>query len=842
MYLNPANPRKSFAWGGGVLVRIGWRLALLSLYLSSVNAVAAETNSNSLQDLGFSGPMLCYRVALRAASKKLNLVLREEAGGYHGNDQDILFARSLVLMAQSLGDSWLALVGFHYWGNIELYQAKYPSALQHSKAAFSCLAPGLDIDHPSTMDFAALAKIDAKNAAALQLDEIAIIYTNWQKFDSALEYAKAAIALLKQETPGNPALLANATDLCGTAQEQQGHWDQALTAYESARDLLETTLAKLASSTDRIAALDTKLVLADTLRSIGYIKLEHSEHKDPPEALADFQKSLSISEEISTPYEITEGKLALATYYYETGQARQALDWADGAAALARPDAPGNNVDTLWKALSIEGNCLIALQQPAKAEEVLRRAVDVIEGMRQEAGSDRSSKSSFYDSISWFFAEKVGPYLALAQLLADEHRAAEALAYAESSRQRALLDTLVQPATSDAKPQTLPRLNEAELVDRLNQLVPDRDTAIIEYLLGANRGYAFVLTRPGTNLRLKLETVPLAYPEDSQSNSTDNPLQKLDHILDRFRDQVEKSYAGYPRQQADLLFNSLVAPVIPKIEGKTKLVLIPAGKLWDLPFQALPALKRPEHQYLIQDLAISYAPSLMVLYDLRNKYRRTLPDKKWLLAMGNPKAENAGANRVDIGETAAIIEQLQDLLGSNHVQGYTGSAATKARFSAEAGADPVLFLATHAFLNGEDPLSSYFALAPEPNQPDSDRLTASEILSVKLPDRMALLFACDTERGRIVQGEGEIGLAWAFLYGGCPTTLVSQWPVELRATAKLSALFMAGLKEQLNASPEPRFSVSDLLRKAELQLLDCDDFNHPFYWAGFVLLGDDEWR
>jgi CHAT domain-containing protein len=161
---------------------------------------------------------------------------------------------------------------------------------------------------------------------------------------------------------------------------------------------------------------------------------------------------------------------------------------------------------------------------------------------------------------------------------------------------------------------------------------------------------------------------------------------------------------------------------------------------------------------------------------------------------------------------------------------------------AEARAKPVLFLATHAFLDGEDPLSSYFLLSPAPNQPGSERLTVSEILSMDLANRMAILFACDTERGRIVQGEGEIGLAWAFLHEGCLATLVSQWPVELRATAKLSGLFMRDLKQALDRPGETDFSISEVLRKAQLQLLNTDEFNHPFYWSGMVLVGDPYWR
>jgi CHAT domain-containing protein len=819
--------------------RRGVSTSIVFLLLLASIAVAQQ-NSSQLLDAGFTTPMFEYRLALRSACHKLNVALREEAGGYHGNGQDLLFAQAMVSIGQLLDDSWLTLVGFHYWGNIELYQAKYPAALEHSKAALRCLAPQFDIDHPATIDFAKLSQIDFKNAAALQFDEIAVIFTNWQKFDSAAEYARAAIKLLRLEKPGNDALLANATDLCATALEQQGRWTEALHGYEDARDVLVATLAKLSPS-DRIAASDTKLVLADTWRSIGYLKLEHLQRSDRPEALTDFRESLRLAEELRTPYEVTEGKLALAIYFYETGDLDQSLSWASAAAALADPSAQGNNADTLWKALSIQGKCLIGLQRFEQAETVLRQAVDVIEGMRKEAGIDRSSASSFYDSIAWFFAEKTGAYVALAQLFADQNRNLEALRYTELSRQRALLDALAKTGSVDETAQPSFVRNEIGAAG-LSELIPDENTAIVEYLLGADRGYAFVLKRSKSPLPVTITAVPLTYPKVVQSSSLSSSLQSLDALVDHFRNQIEKSYAAYPKEQAEALFNCLIAPIVPDIANERAVVFVPAGKLWELPFQALPAIDKEKHRYLIEDFAVSYAPSLAVLSHLRAVPRPAL-SRSWMLAIGQPTIkQDEPENFKEITGTGEIVQDLATLFGSDVVKSYTGAEATKANFMAEAPSKPVIFLATHAFLDGEDPLSSYFLLSPMPSQPGSERLTTSEILSMGLASRMALLFACDTERGRIVQGEGEIGLAWAFLHGGCLATLVSQWPVELRATAKLSYFFMSDLKRELDTSSETAFSISELLRDAQLRLLNTDEFNHPFYWAGMVLVGDPNWR
>jgi len=604
--------------------------------------------------------------------------------------------------------------------------------------------------------------------------------------------------------------------------------------------LLVATLAKLSPS-DRISASDAKLVLADTLRSIGYIKLEHPERPGRTEAQTDFRESLRLSEELSTPYEITEGKLALAIYFYEMGDPDQALSWASAAADLAAPSAAGNNSDTLWKALSIEGKCLVGLHQFEKAEAALRKAVGVIEGMRKEAGTDRRPDSTLYDSIAWFFAEKTGAYVTLAQLLADEDRTLEALTYTELSRQRALLDALAITASGGQTDQPSLQSGATGIAGRLEKLIPDQRTVIVEYLLGTDRGYAFVLKRASSKVPVTVKAISLTYPRSSSSSLT-SPIQSLDGTIDSFRNQIEKSYAAYPKEQAKALFNSLIAPVVPDIQNEDTLVIVPAGKLWELPFQALPAIDGPKHRYLIEDLAISYTPSLAVLDHLRSVPVQPL-SQDWMLAMGDPSIKHGNErNSADISGTGEIIRQAESLFGSKAVSSFTGDEATKARFLAEAPAKPVVFLATHAFLDGEDPLSSHFLLSPISTQPGSERLTVSELLSMKLANRMALLFACDTERGRIVQGEGEIGLAWAFLHGGCLATLVSQWPVELQATAKLSGFFMQDLKQELDKPGAASFSISELLRRAQLQLLNSDQFSHPFYWAGIVLVGNPEWQ
>jgi len=81
----------------------------------------------------------------------------------------------------------------------------------------------------------------------------------------------------------------------------------------------------------------------------------------------------------------------------------------------------------------------------------------------------------------------------------------------------------------------------------------------------------------------------------------------------------------------------------------------------------------------------------------------------------------------------------------------------------------------------------------------------------------------------VFPGEGVIGLSWAFLSAGCPTTVVSQWKTDSRS----SSLLMIEFHRQLKSGK----SIAEALRQAELKLLNTARYRHPFYWAPFIVVG-----
>ena len=99
---------------------------------------------------------------------------------------------------------------------------------------------------------------------------------------------------------------------------------------------------------------------------------------------------------------------------------------------------------------------------------------------------------------------------------------------------------------------------------------------------------------------------------------------------------------------------------------------------------------------------------------------------------------------------------------------------------------------------------------------------------------LVVLSSCETARGSIRRGEGVVGMAWAFLSAGARSTVVSQWKVDSTATASLMVDFYGNM---FRNKARTRMTRSESLRQASLKLMKDNRYRHPFYWAGFIVIG-----
>jgi CHAT domain-containing protein len=76
-----------------------------------------------------------------------------------------------------------------------------------------------------------------------------------------------------------------------------------------------------------------------------------------------------------------------------------------------------------------------------------------------------------------------------------------------------------------------------------------------------------------------------------------------------------------------------------------------------------------------------------------------------------------------------------------------------------------------------------------------------------------------------------LGLAGVAIKAGARSVMASLWSVNDASTAKLVPLFFENLKK-------PNLSKAQALQRAQQHLLADVEYQHPFYWAGFVLIGN----
>jgi tetratricopeptide (TPR) repeat protein len=261
----------------------------------------------------------------------------------------------------------------------------------------------------------------------------------------------------------------------------------------------------------------------------------------------------------------------------------------------------------------------------------------------------------------------------------------------------------------------------------------------------------------------------------------------------------------------------VLGPVEDLVSGATRVILAPDGFHASVPFATL--IVGDDHA-LLETKDLVEVPSASVLEWARAKTNpaRDAEITSIVAVTDGSASELRGAQR-EVGELERRYAHV------DRVSAVPGALDTLAR-SAQPGR--VLHIATHARVNDESPWQSGFMLGRASD--NASFLRAWEIARAHLPYDVAVLAGCETAGGRATSGEGVLGLTSAFLSAGVPVVVSSRWPVDDRATATLMEHFYDHLAEGE--------TVASSLRAAQLAVRSEKRTQHPFYWAGFAVVGD----
>lgn len=355
---------------------------------------------------------------------------------------------------------------------------------------------------------------------------------------------------------------------------------------------------------------------------------------------------------------------------------------------------------------------------------------------------------------------------------------------------------------------------ETVQVKQIQKDVTDSETALVSYFMGKNDLYIFVVTRGGTEFVHRALT-----PAFRQQ-------------LEFFRRELYHSpgidvYRGSRASQ--FCYRWLVTPIEGLLKDKKRLIIVRDTDLHFIPFEALEAGARP-NDYLIKRFAIRYAYSGTLL---RQTAQVAIPklNRYDVLAMAPYAKLSDQTDRFRDKNLGALPASRQEVTSIGGETFYDGRA-TKAQFLESYQKHEILHLATHARADEANPARSYIAFYPDRAD---HKLYTNELYNLSLNHaRLVVLSACETGMGQLHRSEGMLSLSRAFMYAGCPSIVTTLWNAHDESSAYLS--------KRLHHYLRKGWATDKALRQAKLDYFDSDQakaFDHPYYWAHFILIGDD---
>ena len=271
-------------------------------------------------------------------------------------------------------------------------------------------------------------------------------------------------------------------------------------------------------------------------------------------------------------------------------------------------------------------------------------------------------------------------------------------------------------------------------------------------------------------------------------------------------------------------------------EDFLNLTIIPDGTLNYLPFELLLTedvdTTKPinwfDLPYLFKKVNINYQYSAR----LAAMDRETNPKNNGVLAFA-PKYKGYVSDDRAFGNLIYNQRELESIKKYFPGEFYGGADADKKTFLEKASDFKVIHLASHAMADNENPeLSSLFFTDINQDSTQSP-LYPYEIQSTPLNADLVVLSACQSGTGKLHRGEGVFSLARNFIAAGAKSVVNSLWKVDDESTSRLMGYFYENLAKGQRKS--------EALRNAKLTFLENADAmtSHPYFWSGFVLIGDD---
>jgi CHAT domain-containing protein len=498
------------------------------------------------------------------------------------------------------------------------------------------------------------------------------------------------------------------------------------------------------------------------------------------------QEAKSINDQRAESYAL--GKLGYL--YTQTEQFSAATQVTEQALLIAQSI---NAADIAYQWQWQLGRLLKNSGQKSGAIAIYTQAVNTLQLLRNDiVAIDSDVQFSFRESVEPVYRELVSELLTTEPSQSDLKTALDVM----ELLQLAELDNFFQDACLDTKPVQIDQI--------------DRSAAVIYPIILSDR-LEVILSLPGK---------PLIHYSIAVSQT------EVESILAEFRISLSPVVPRKKRLElSEQVYDWLIRPIETELaaSGVKTLVFVPDGAFRNVPMSTL----YNGQEYLIEKYAIALTPGLQLLEP------KSLGEIKLQALTAGLSESRQGFSPLPAVEFELnqIQSQLPTLMLLN--EDFT---RTKIQAELNRGKFPVVHFATHGQFSSKADKTFILTWDGEINVKELNEFLASTQTPGKnsqskqrTPIELLVFSACETAAG---DDRAALGLAGVAVRSGARSTIAALWVVKDEATA----LFMAEFYRIL--STEPGISKAEALRQTQLTLLQNRQYQHPFYWAPFVLVGN----
>jgi CHAT domain-containing protein len=774
------------------------------------------------------------------------------------------------------------------------------TALGGVRSFFGEKQAALDLHREAVGLFRALGNRQGEAAA---LNGIASVFEDLNEHRAALDNYEQALRLYEQI--GNRDFTALNRLYVGRVSFLLGDVVRALDNYQQSLSLSHE--------------VGNREIEAHGLNGIGVVFDAQGEKS---KALQQFALVHALYQKLGNPRGRAYALNNLGHVYLSLGEGRKALGCFRQALPLIRAAS-----DRRGEALILLSNAQAERSggNDAAALALVRESIQVIESLRSQVVS-RELRTSYFASVHQHYEFYIDLLMSMDKERPGKGLAAEALLASERARARSLMDSLAEEhvagrragdaalmrreqelqedfdakaeyqtrllagrhteeqareAARDLRALTLeyqevrarireqsPRyaaLTQPELltVDSILREVREPDTLLLEYSLGAERSYLWVVGADG----IQGHELPGRAVIEGTARKTYELLtarQALGSLPSAKRASAAREADDEYRRQSAVLSRMLLGPAAERL-GERRLLVVTEGFLQYIPFDALPRPDRADEPLLLSHEVVGL-PSALVLTALRREMEPPAPQTIAVLAdpvfdKDDPRigARLAGAAAPEGTGDFYLSRAIKDTYGDAGVSDIPRLPSTRREartvssllpageslvatdfdasrelaLSDKMGRYRIVHFATHAILDDEHPELSgiILSLVDERGSPRNGFLRLHDIYKLNLPAELVVLSACRTGLGRNVPGEGLVGLTRGFMYAGAKSVVASLWQVDDQATSEMMGHFYRALLKE-------GMTPASALRAAKREMLKREDYRAPYFWAAFVLQGE----